>query len=148
LKPLDLCNVSVLPHKDELVLFEKSCDTKVQEATTATRSVIHLRVSDNVYVHSGPLRGTLGRLVSIDDLKTGQIKTSDGLFMEMCLQDIQKAFSCGGFVTVEHQGHNGFVTEVDETHVMLYSMGSALEPEVRHATGEEVIVLTFTYACC
>jgi transcription elongation factor len=69
----------------------------------------------------------------------------------MCRQDIRKAFSCGDFVEViggEHQGKDGFVTEVDETHAMLYSMGSASGLEDQHAAGKEVITLTITYACC
>lgn len=77
-------------------------------------------------VHSGQLQGTLAHIISIDNSETAQIETSDdNLLVEVPLRDIRRAFTCGDYVKIicgEHQGREGFITEVYGELVTLYAI--------------------------
>jgi hypothetical protein len=86
------------------------------------------------------LQGTLGRIISIDNTETAQIETSDDhLLVEVLQRHLRRAFSCGDYVMIisgEHQGREGFITELYGELVTLYMPVRELGPQ--NPVGEEV----------
>jgi transcription elongation factor len=96
-----LDDIAIQPNEKELALFQKSNDVLIQNAVKAAQSNVQFELFDRVHVYSGPLQGTVGHVVSIDDADIVQIETLlDNVLIEVPRQNIQRAFSCGNLVAV------------------------------------------------
>jgi transcription antitermination factor NusG len=136
----DLGDVDVLPKEKELVFFDESGDEDVQCAIRVIQSNVQFGVSNKVLICLGVLQGTLGCIISIDNMEMAQIKTSkDHLLVEVPQRHLRRAFSCSDYVTIisgEHQGCEGFITELYGELVMLYMPVRELGPQ--NPVGKEV----------